>query len=212
MIGAGVLNECLADRRVQSLLVIGRSSCGRTHPKLRELIRTDLFEYGDAPAALTGHDACFFCLGVSSAGMDEASYRTTTLDLTIAAAEALARHNPGMTFCYVSGEGADSTERGRIMWARVKGETENRLLRLTLDAYMFRPGLVQPEDGARSKTPLYRAIYAVLDPLFPLLRRLVPRHVTSTRNLGRAMIRAADGGYAKRILENPDINLLASSD
>jgi uncharacterized protein YbjT (DUF2867 family) len=212
MIGAGVLLECLEDPRVESLLAVGRSPCRRTHPKLHELLRTDFLDFGDATDALAGMDACFFCLGVSSAGLDEAAYRHATFDLTIASGEVLARVNPGMTFCYVSGEGADSTERGRTMWARVKGKTENRLLELPLDCYIFRPGFVQPMRGVRSKTPLYRTFYAVSSPLFPILRRVAPSHVTTTQNVGRAMIRVADAGHSKRVLENRDINLLAFVD
>jgi hypothetical protein len=194
---------------VESILVLGRTPCGVTHPKLRELIRSDFFDYSDTKADLKGHDACFFCLGVSSVGMTETAYHRLTYDLTIAAATALAELNPGMTFCYVSGEGTDSTERGRSMWARVKGKTENQVLRMRLDAYMFRPGFIQPRKGVRSKTNWYQAFYTVLGPFYPLLRRLAPKHVTTTENVGRAMIQVAASGYAKRVLENPDINALA---
>jgi uncharacterized protein YbjT (DUF2867 family) len=209
MIGSGVLLECLEDGRVDAVLAVGRSSCNVTHPKLRELILSDLYDYRDARAELAGHGACFFCLGVSSAGMDEAAYSRVTFELTVAAAEVLAELNPGMTFCYVSGEGTDSTERGRSMWARVKGKTENHLLGMRLNAYMFRPGYIQPLKGVRSKTPLYQAFYTVLGPFYPLLRRVMSRHLTTTENVGRAMIEVAAKGYSKRILENPDINALA---
>ncbi|HEV8582496.1 MAG TPA: epimerase [Thermoanaerobaculia bacterium] len=209
MVGRGVLLECLEDGWVDAVLAVGRASCNVTHPKLRELIRSDFHDYRDARPELAGHEACFFCLGVSSAGMDEASYSRVTLDFTVAAAEVLAELNPGMTFCYVSGEGTDSTERGRAMWARVKGKTENRLLGMRLNAYMFRPGYIQPRKGVRSKTLLYQAFYTVLGPLYPLLKRVMPRHVTATENVGRAMIEVAAKGYSKRILENPDINALA---
>jgi uncharacterized protein YbjT (DUF2867 family) len=178
MIGAGVLEACLADPRVDSVLAVGRAPTGRKHEKLQGLVRTGFFDFSDAPEALAGHDACFFCLGVSSAAMDEAKYHRLTYDLTIAAAAELARISPGATFCYVSGQGTDSTEHGRIMWARVKGKTENRLLELPLDTYLFRPGYVQPMKGIRSKTALYRAVYTVLGPFFPVLRRLAPRYVT----------------------------------
>ncbi len=152
MVGAGVLIECLDDPRVESVLAVGRRSCGVAHPKLRELIRSDLIDYGDAIDDLRNHDACFFCLGVSAARMSEAAYHTVTYDLAVAAAESLLDLNPALTFCYVSGEGTDSTERGRLMWARVKGKTENQLLRIVPNAYMFRPGFIQPLRGVRSKT------------------------------------------------------------
>jgi uncharacterized protein YbjT (DUF2867 family) len=209
MVGAGCVRECLEDPRVRSILVLGRTPCGVVHPKLRELIRSDFFDYSDATADLTGHDACFFCLGVSSAGMTEAAYHHLTYELTLSAATALADLNPDLTFCYVSGEGTDSTERGRFMWARVKGKTENHLLRIPFHAYMFRPGFIQPLKGVRSKTKWYQAVYTVLRPLYPLLRRLLPRHVTTTENVARAMIRVAASGYSKRVLENHDINVLA---
>jgi uncharacterized protein YbjT (DUF2867 family) len=211
MIGTGVLLECLADARVASVLAIGRTACGVRHPKLRELIRTDLFDYSDIADDLTGRDACFFCVGVSAVGMDEATYHRVTYELTVAAAAALAAVNPGMTFCYVSGAGTDTTERGRVMWARVKGKTENRLMQLPLDAFMFRPGYVQPLGGARSKTRLYRAVYTVFGPLYPLLRRVLPRQVTTTENVGRAMIEVAANGCAERILDTADINALAGT-
>ena len=211
MIGSGVLAECIKEPQVQSVLVMGRKPCGVAHPKLRELIRTDFFDYSDARADLKGYDACFFCLGVSAAGMTEAAYYRLTYDLTISAAGTLAELSPKLTFCYVSGEGTDSTERGRFMWARVKGKTENHLLRMPFNAYMFRPGLIQPLTGVRSKTKLYRAIYTVLDPLFPLLKRLFPNHVTTAENIGRAMIRVAANGYSKRVLENTDINVLGAT-
>ena len=211
MVGAGVLIECLADPRVRSVLVVGRTPCGVADPKIRELIRADFFDYSDAKADLKGHDACFFCLGVSVAGMTEAAYHRLTYELTVSAAEALVDLNPGLTFCYVSGEGTDSTERGRFMWARVKGKTENHLLRLPCKAYMFRPGFIQPLKGVRSKTKLYQAFYSVLGPLYPLLKRLLPSHLTTTENVGRAMIQVAASGYQKHVLENPDINILAST-
>jgi uncharacterized protein YbjT (DUF2867 family) len=210
MVGAGVLMECLEDPRVRSVLVVGRRPCGVTHPKLRETLREDFFGYADATRDFTDLDACFFCLGVSSAGMSEAAYTRVTYDLTLAAAEALLALNPALTFCYVSGEGTDATERGRFMWARVKGRTENHLLRMRLKAYALRPGFIQPLKGVRSKTKLYQAVYDLLGPLFPLLRRAFPKHVTTTENVGRAMIRVAADGSAKRVLENPDINALAT--
>ena len=209
MVGAGVLIECLEDRRVESVLAVGRRPCSVAHPKLRELIRSDLFDYGDAIGDLRNQDACFFCLGVSAAGMNEAAYHRVTYDLTMAAAESLLHLNPVLTFCYVSGEGTDSTERGRLMWARVKGKTENQLLRMSPNAYIFRPGFIQPLRGVRSKTRVYQAIYTVLGPVYPFLKRLLPKHVTTTVNVGRAMIEVVAQGHTKRVLENPDINSLA---
>lgn len=211
MIGSGVLQECLDDDRVTSVLALGRSSCGVDDPKLSEVILSDLTDYSGVSDRLTGLDACFFALGVSAAGMSEAAYHHVTYDLTIAAAEALMAANPDLVFCFVSGQGTDSTERGRFMWARVKGKTENQLLQLPMRSYMFRPGFVQPLKGVRSKTRLYQAFYVVGAPLFPLLRRLFPKYVTTTVNIGRAMIEAAATGYPKRVLENPDINDLAES-
>jgi uncharacterized protein YbjT (DUF2867 family) len=209
MVGAGVLRECLDDSRVTSVLVVGRTPCGVTHPKLRELLRRDFFDYRDAAEDFTNLDACFFCLGVSSVGMAEAEYTRVTYDLTIAAATALAAASPGLTFCYVTGTGTDSTERGRSMWARVKGKTENQLLRMPFKAYMFRPGYIQPLKGVRSKTGWYQAVYNVIGPLYPLFRRVAPNYLTTTENVGRAMIRVAAGGYEKRHLESSDINALA---
>ena len=210
MVGSGVLIECLEDPRVRSVLVVGRRPCGVAHPRLRELMRSDFFDYSDAKADLKGHDACFFCLGVSSAGMREAAYYRLTYELTLSAAGALAELNPELTFCYVSGEGPDSTERGRFIWARVKGKTENHLLRMPFKAYMFRPGYIQPLKGVRSKTKLYQAFYNVLGPIYPLLKRLLPNHVTTTENVGRAMVQVAASGCSKHVLENSDINVLAT--
>jgi uncharacterized protein YbjT (DUF2867 family) len=209
MIGGGVLIECLEAPAVRSVLAIGRRSCRTAHPKLSELIRSDIADLGEVTRELIGCDACFYCLGVSATGMSEAAYRRVTRDLTIAAAEALAAVNPSLTFCYVSGQGTDSSERGRFMWARVKGETENRLLNMSLPTYMFRPGIVQPLKGVRSSTRSYRILYALTAPLLPALQRLFPRHVTTTENVGRAMIRVALDGSEKRVLETSDINALA---
>lgn len=208
MVGSGVLAECLKEPRVQSVLVVGRNPCGALHRKLREIIHADFFNYSDVRADLHGYDACFFCLGVSAAGMTEAAYYRVTYNLTLTAANVLAQLNSKLTFCYVSGEGTDSTERGLFMWARVKGKTENHLLQMPFSAYMFRPGLIQPMTEVRSKTKLYRTFYKVLDPIFPLLKHLLPNHVTTTENIGHAMIQVAENGYCKRVLENTDINEL----
>jgi len=210
MVGEGVLRECLEDARMQSVLVIGRSSTRLTDPKIREILHTDFFDFKPIQAQFAGYDACFFCLGVSAAGKSEDDYRRLTYDVTLAAAEAIVAVSPNLTFCYVSGEGTDSTEHGRAMWARVKGKTENALLRMPFKAaYMFRPGYIQPLKGVRSKTGWYQAIYNVLGPAYPLLRRLAPRYVTTTVNVGRAMIQVAMNGYSKQILATNDINLVA---
>jgi hypothetical protein len=207
MVGQGVLRECLLDPGVQSVLSIGRSATGQRHPRLRELIHRDFLDFSPIKSELTGFDACFFCLGVSSAGMTEEAYRRITYDFTMAAARTLARINPNMTFIYVSGMGTDSSERGRPMWARVKGKTENDLLGLPFKAaYMFRPGLIVPLDGIESKTRLYRAFYAVMAPLLPLLNAAFPKYVTTTEQVGRAMITVARQGASKPVLENKDIN------
>lgn len=210
MLGSGVLLECLDSPRVDSVLVIGRSSTGVSHAKIRETLRSDFSEFDSIRDEFVGADACFFCLGVSSAGMKEDDYRRLTYDITLAAANAMLRVSPQLTFIYVSGEGTDSTERGRSMWARVKGKTENELLAMPFKAaYMFRPGFIQPLRGVRSKTSFYQFFYDVFVPLYPLLRRIIPKHVTTTVNIGRAMIEVAAEGYPRRILGSSDINFLA---
>ena len=209
MVGDGVLHECLADARVTRVTALGRSALDVTHPKLHEVRHADFFDYTSLTGTLATVDACFFCLGVTSAGRSEADYTRQTYDLTLAAAQAFAAARPGATFCYVSGEGTDSSERGRLMWARVKGRTENAVLALPLQAYMFRPGFIRPRRGKASKTAWYRAMYAVLGPAYPLLARLAPRHVTTSGNMGRAMIHVATRGFDRRVLENPDINRAA---
>ncbi|HTT70251.1 MAG TPA: epimerase [Anaeromyxobacteraceae bacterium] len=210
MLGQGVLRECLLAPDVESVLAVGRSPLRERHGKLRELLAPDLFDLAPHASELSGYTACFFCLGVSSAGMSEAEYRHLTLDLTLSVADLVARQNPGLTFVYVSGAGTDSTGRGRSMWARVKGETENALLRLPFKrAYLFRPGYIQPLHGATSRTRSYRLAYAVLAPLYPLSRRLFPRLVTTTELVGRAMLAAARKGAPGPVLETPGINALA---
>src|SRR3984885_10308422 len=202
MVGQGVLLECLRDTGVERVLVIGRSSAGRQHAKLREVLVKDLFDVPSYSSELSGLDACFFCLGVSSAGMSEAAYRGLTYDLTVSIAQELAMRNSALCFVYVSGAGTDTTERGRTMWARVKGATENALLRMPFRAaYMFRPGFIQPLDGIKSKTKLYSALYAVARPLYPLIRAIVPDYATTTQELARAMIGVAKDGYSKPVLE-----------
>jgi len=209
MIGRGVLRECLLDPQVSEVLLVGRRSSGQTHPKLRELVHQDCQDYSAIAGELGGLDACCYCLGVTSAGLSEEAYQRLTLDATLAAATILSGLNPGMTFCYISGAGADSSERGRIMWARVKGRIENALLRLPFKAvYLFRPGAIQPLHGITSRTRLYRVLYALLNPFFPLLKRVAPDSFTTTEQLGRAMLQAAREGAPKVVLENADINRL----
>ena len=207
MVGQGVLRECLLDADVESILAVGRSPSGQRDPRLHELTHADLFDLSAVEPQLTGYDACLFCLGVSSVGMAEDDYRRLTYDLTMAAARTLARLNPGMTFIYVTGHGTDSTEQGKSMWARIKGKTENDLLKLPFKAaYMFRPGGIQPLHGVRSKTAWYQAIYTATAPLWSLLYRLAPKYVTTTEQLGRAMIQVAREGYPRPVLETADIN------
>lgn len=206
MVGQGVLRECQLDPDIEAVQTVGRSATGTHDPKLRELVQPDLFHYSGIESELKGFDACFFCLGVASAGMSERQYENMTFTLTLAAAETLSRLNPAMTFVYVSGAGTDSSEKGRIMWARVKGKTENAILRLPFKAaYMFRPGVIQPMHGARSKTTAYRIGYALAKPVLPLLRRLFPRYFLTTEEIGLAMIQVAKRGAPKRVLESWDI-------
>jgi len=209
MLGQGVLRECLLDSGVVSVVTIGRSVTGISQPRLREIVHADLTDYAPLESQLSGFDACFFCLGVSSAGLTEEKYWRVTYDFTLLAAETLVRLNPGMTFVYISGQGTDSTERGRTMWARVKGRTENALLRLPFKAaYMFRPGIIEPRFGARSRTGWYRALYAISRPLFPVLRWAFPDQVLATDEIGRAMLIVARDGAPKPVLETRDIRAL----
>ncbi len=206
MVGQGVLRECELDSAVTAILSVVRATTAQQHPKLREVIQKDFFDFSTLESELSGFDACFFCLGVSSAGMAEEKYRRITYGITLAAAQTLAKLNPQMTFIYVSGTGTDSSERGRVMWARVKGQTENALLRLPFKAaYMFRPGVIVPLHGIKSRTALYRIPYLILGPLLPLLKRLFPRYIITTESLGRAMLIAAKRGAPKTLLENSDI-------
>jgi uncharacterized protein YbjT (DUF2867 family) len=207
MVGQGVLRECLLDPGVRTVLSVGRSATGQQHQKLRELVHQDFLNFSAIENELAGFDACFFCLGVTSVGMTEERYRRVTYDFTVAAAQVLARLNPGMTFIYVSGMGTDSSEHGRAMWARVKGQTENALLRLPFKAaYMFRPAAIVPLHGIRSKTEFYRVFYVVLAPFLPVLNKLFPKYVTTTEQVGRAMLKIAKQGAPKPVLENLDIN------
>jgi uncharacterized protein YbjT (DUF2867 family) len=207
MVGQGVLRECLLDPDVQSVVSIGRGVTGQQHPKLDELRHSDFLDFSAIADQLSGFDACFFCLGVSSAGMAEEQYERITYGFTIAAARVLARVDPNMTFIYVSGMGTDNSERGRSMWARVKGKTENELLRMPFQAaYMFRPGAIVPLHGVKSKTKSVRVLYVLLGPLLPLLNAGFPKYVTTTEQIGRAMLKIAKQGWPKSVLETADIN------
>jgi uncharacterized protein YbjT (DUF2867 family) len=206
MVGQGVLRECLLDPDVQHVQTIGRTAAGIDHPKLNELLHQNLWNFAEIENLLTGFDACFFCLGVSSAGKSESDYEHVTYGIAMAAADALARVNRNLTFVYVSGAGTDSTEKGRVMWARVKGKTENALLRLPFKAaYMFRPGIIEPVDGAKSKTRSYRVLYIAAKPLLPLLRWALPNYVLTTKEIGCAMLTVTRSGAPKKVLETTDI-------
>ena len=209
MVGQGVLRECLLDPGVERVLAVVRTTTDQRHEKLRELVVRDFLDFSPVEGELAGYDACFFCLGVTSAGMSEEDYRRITHDVTVAAAATLARLNPGMTFVFVSGAGADSTERGRVMWARIKGKAENAVLRLPFKAsYVFRPAFIQPLHGIRSRTRAYRLLYGAIAPFNPLLKALFPRQILTTEQIGRAMIAVARKGAPKRVLESSDINEL----
>lgn len=212
MVGQGVLLECLRDPEVTEVLAVGRRPLGRSDAKLKELLLPNVGELSGHAAELSGFDACFWCLGVSSVGRSEEEYRRVTYDLTLAAATSLADWNPGMTFVYVSGAGTDATEHGGSMWARVKGATENALSRLPFRAvYRFRPGIIQARHGVRSRTLGYRIGYAVLFPFLLLVRAVAPNSMTSTDRVGRAMIAVVRRSPAERIVGTREINALAAS-
>ncbi len=209
MVGEGVLHEALNDGVVEALLVIGRRSCNVSHRKLSEIIHDDFYDYTAIADRLRGYNACLFCLGVTSLGKSEEEYRRLTYDLTMAAGQTLSRLNPDMVFCYVSGAGTDSSERGRVMWARVKGKTENDLAKLPFKAvYAFRPGFIRPTPGLKNALTFAK----VLAPLYPALRLLLPKYVCTLEDVGRAMICVAEHGYAKKTLECIDITQLARRD
>ena len=212
MIGQGVLRECLLDPDVERVVSLGRSPCGVTHAKLRDLVHKDLFDLSPIEPKLTRFDACFDCLGPSSSGMSEADYERLTYSLTTQIAETLCRLNPQTTFIYISGAGTDGTEKGRVMWARVKGRTENALLRMDFKAaYMFRIAAVLPAHGERSRTTLYRLLYSALKPLTPLFRWAFPGYVLTTEDVGQAMLKLTHSAPAKKVLESPEIRALVRS-
>jgi uncharacterized protein YbjT (DUF2867 family) len=209
MVGQGVLRECLAAADVAQVLTVGRTPTGQQHPKLRELVHAEMWDYSKVEAELSDFDACFFCVGVTSSGMSEQKYSHMTYDLTLAVATTLAKLNPQMVFVYVSGAGADSSETSRVMWERVRGKTENALLKLPFrGVYIFRPGMIQPV-GVKSKTTAYRWFYTLTKPLLPVLRAMLPDQILSTPQVGQAMLAAVRYGAPKRVLESPDINALS---
>jgi uncharacterized protein YbjT (DUF2867 family) len=211
MVGQGVLLECLRADDVKSVTVVVRSPLAESHPKLRQIVTADLLS-PFTTNEMSQYTACFFCLGVSSAGMTEAQYSKITYDLTLDVASKLYQVNPAMAFIYVSGAGTDSSEQGKSMWARVKGKTENALLAKGFaSAWMFRPGMIQPLNGARSKTTRYRILYQILSPVLPLLKRLFPRAILTTEDIGKAMLNLVRYGNQKAILETEDIGRMAHS-
>jgi hypothetical protein len=205
MVGEGVLHVCLNSSEVESVLVINRRSCGVNHPRLREIILDDLSDLSPIEEQLKDYNACFFCAGVSSVGRSEEEYKKITYDLTLSFAQTLHKLNEDMFFNYVSGSGTDSTEKGRIKWARVKGKTENDLLKLFKNACMFRPGYIQPIKGLENTYTAYK----IFAPFYPVLKMLFPRYVVTLEETGRAMIKSVTMGYEKRVLECTDIVKLA---
>jgi uncharacterized protein YbjT (DUF2867 family) len=212
MVGQGVLRECLRAGDVEQVLAIGRNAIGQQHPRLQEIIRSDLFDYTPIADQMRGFDACLFCLGVSAVGISEEEYSHLTYDLTMAAAESLARLNPRMTFIYISGAGTDSSERGRSMWARVKGRTENALQRLPFKAvFALRPGVILPLHGERSKVRAYRLFYSLAGPALHFSRRFVPDKILTTEIIGQAMLNLARSGRGRAVLQAKDILLIATN-
>lgn len=207
MVGQGVLRECLQAADVGLVQTVGRTPTGQQHPKLRELVHAEMWDYSGVEQELSEYDACFFCIGVTASGMSEKTYTHLTYDMTVAAATALAQLNPRMVFVYVSGAGSDSSENSRIMWERVRGKTENALLKLPFrGVYILRPGMIQPLDGIKSKTAAYRLFYSLTKPLLPLLRAALPKYVLTTRQVGQAMLALVRNGASKRVLESADIS------
>jgi uncharacterized protein YbjT (DUF2867 family) len=206
MIGQGALIETLKRPDVTKVIAVGRTPLEQKDAKLEELRLEDLTDYSSAGAAFENVDAVLFCLGVSSGGMKEADYRRVTFDIPLAAANAIRAKSPQATFCFISGAGTDATEKGSVMWARVKGEAENALQKVGFKAvYCFRPGAIEPRDGIKSKTPSYKWMYVAMTPFWPLLRGL-KKYVTSTRQLGFALVEVAKKGFPKTVLESVDIN------
>jgi uncharacterized protein YbjT (DUF2867 family) len=210
MVGQGVLRECLLDRDVTNILSVVRAPSGQTHPKLRELVHDNFVDFTSVATDLFAYDACFYCLGATSIGKTEAEYSRVTYDITVAAADVVAHASPRSTFIFVSGANSDGSEKGPVMWARIKGKAENAVLAMPFHAvYVFRPALIQPMHGIKSKTALYRIPYLLLAPIVPWLKRQLPKYVTTTETIGRAMLNVTRRGYPVRILETSDINAAA---
>lgn len=209
MVGQAALRECLQADDVELVQTVGRTPTGQQHPKLREVVHAEMWDYAGMDQQLAGFDACFFCIGVTSSGMSEKTYTHITYDMTMAVANALAPLNPSMVFVYVSGAGSDSSGTSRIMWERVRGALENALLKLPFrGVYIFRPGMIEPLDGIKSKTAAYRIFYSLTKPILPLLRKALPQHVLSTRQVGQAMLAVVRHGASRRVLEAADIAAL----
>jgi hypothetical protein len=205
MVGDGVLHECLLHPQVEAVLVINRKPCGISHPKLKEIIHQDFFNFSTIENQLSGYNACFFCLGVSSVGMKKEEYYKLTYTLTMHTAKTLSTLNPDMTFCYVSGAGTDSTEKGNSHWARVKGKTENDIFGLFKNAYAFRPGFIRPTEGLKRA----HAFYKYINWMFPIMVKFFPNTANTLREIGLAMIEVAKVGYEKKIIDPNDIRALA---
>lgn len=210
MVGQAVLRECLADARIQAVISVVRTKSTLVHAKLTECVVNDFFDYSGFDNMFTQVDACFFCLGISSAGMSEDKYTTITYDFTLAAGNKLSALNPYAVMVYVSGEGADSSEQGRSMWARVRGRTENHLQKLSLKVSIFRLGLIQPLFGVVSKTASSRIFYTLTKPLLPLLVRLFPRHATTSQRVAQAMLQLAFSQTSAGIVYSDKVNQLAA--
>jgi len=208
MVGQGVLLECLENPNITHVLVINRKPIASDHPKINEVLIDNFFKLDSIKQQLIGYDACYFCIGTSALGKDEAEYSKTTYNLTINFAKVFLEQNSKSVFCYVSGAGTDSTEQGRTMWARVKGKTENTLLKMSFkSAYMFRPGYIQPLKGVKSRTNWYSLIYKLFSPIYLILKQF-PSTATNTINIGKAMIKVVEGNYSNNILNNKEINEL----
>lgn len=208
MVGQGALRECVEDGGVDQILLVVRKATGVASPKVIELAHENFFDWSGVEERFAGFDVCLFCLGVSAVGMKEVEYRRTTYDLTLSVAKMLERVGSVKVFEYISG--ASTNANGRQMWARVKGKTENALIAMSFpQVYCLRPGYIQPLHGVRSKIGWYNGVYAALSWAYPVLRQLAPKFVTSTEELGRAMIAVAQHGYPKKILEMADIHAAA---
>jgi uncharacterized protein YbjT (DUF2867 family) len=211
MVGKGVLLECLERPEIESILLLNRKSVGITHDKIKEILQKDFNNFSPLREQFAGYDACYYCMGVSSFRMKEKEYNEITYKLTLHLAKLLSDINPGMSFCYVSGLGTDSTEKGKSMWARVKGKTENAILKLPFkSAFLFRPGFIRPMKGIKSKTPLYNSLYSVVKPIIPLVKLISPNSVTTNENVGKAMLYTTLHGAENTVLYNKDINELAA--